>query len=189
MKQKEQELKILLTKRQYEMLTDGFPAVLQENFYFSTKAPDKNVMVRIRQKKCRFNLTVKRRQEEKDGIWVCDEFDCEIDQNQAQIYIDKGIAQRRVNELFGIDIGGDYHFVGLLTTHRTKRQFQEYVLEIDKNEYFDVCDYELECEHQNKEKLQQLKDLLKQNYDVDFCPSKAKSQRFFEKLNENVTQN
>lgn len=187
MKQQEQELKISLTQDQYQALVGDAVGQVQENFYFYTSNPD--VMVRIRQKNCVFQLTVKRRISQTGGVWLCDEHNQTIDQKYAQILVDKGISAQILNQTFELGLTGNFPFAGMLKTIRTKKQFDQFLLEIDKNEYLGVCDFELECEHQSSQELQRLILMLKQAYDIDYCPSLAKSQRFFQRLKENVTQN
>jgi len=57
-------------------------------------------------------------------------------------------------------------------------------LELDKNEYLGTTDYELECEDNDIESLNRLKNYLYYTFGISFKPSLPKSERFFEKYDK-----
>ncbi len=184
MKNIEQELKMRLDEREYDILlqkSDERP-VLQTNYYFASDEIASDVMVRIRQKGRSFLLCCKRRLSENDGITVCDERECDITLADARRMLDDGLRCGEINAKLGLDFQDDFLYKGKLDTYRAKFLLDEWVLELDKNEYLNVTDYELECECSRVDSLVKLKACLLYNYGVVYKPSRPKSERFFNTL-------
>lgn len=184
MKNIEQELKMRLDEREYNILlqaSDARPA-LQTNFYFLSDDPDPDVMVRIRQKGSSFLLCYKRRLSQNDGISVCDERECGIMLADARRMLDDGLRRYEINGKLGLNLQDDFRYKGKLDTYRAKFLLDEWVLELDKNEYLGVTDYELECECSRVDALVKLKSYLQYHYGVVYKPSLPKSERFFAEL-------
>ena len=182
MRNLEQELKLALTEREYNILaskTDVQPQ-LQVNYYFSSLYLGRDVMVRVREKDGRYTLCYKRRLQNTDGVMVSDEHECELTETFAKTLLRRGIYPKEINDMLGTDLYEALVCVGELVTHRTKFQLAEWTLELDKNSYLGVTDYELECECDQIQDLMKLKNFLSYNYGVVIRYALPKSQRFFE---------
>ena len=168
-----------LDEREYDILLNksGERPVLQTNYYFASDEIASDIMVRIRQKGRSFLLCCKRRLSENDGITVCDERECDITLADARRMLDDGLRCGEINAK-----QDDFRYKGKLDTYRAKFLLDEWVLELDKNEYLNVTDYELECECSRVDSLVKLKACLLYNYGVVYKPSRPKSERFFNAL-------
>ena len=184
MKNIEQELKMRLDEREYNVLLEASreSPQLQSNFYFVSKDVANDVMVRIRQKGSAFILCCKRRLSNANGVSVCDERETEITLADARRMLDNGITATELNRALGADLDGNFRYIGKLNTYRVKFLLDEWVIELDKNEYLEIVDYELECECNRVESLVKLKDYLFYRYGIAFKPSQAKSERYFNAL-------
>ena len=182
MKNIEQELKMLLNEREYNLLladTDVKPQ-LQTNFYFRYKGMPKDVMIRLRRKGDEFVLCYKRRLSDTNGVTVCDERECEIAADFAESLCSRGIKRTEVLTLLGAEVPHNLTLVGHMDTYRAKFNVEQWTVELDKNVYSGRVDYELECENLYVEQLEKLKNYLFYKYGVIFRPSKSKIQRFLE---------
>lgn len=184
MKNIEQELKLLLTAREYDLLsklTTNLPQ-LQTNFYFrAEQRQDPNVMVRIRQKNDGFLLCYKSRISSRQGVMVCDERECQLQSDVAQTFLEKGLTAAQLNAMLQTNFAQNFVYVGQMDTFRTTFLLEHWRLELDKSVYLGTCDYELECECQSEQSLEQLKQLLNANFGVEIRYSLPKMQRFFER--------
>ncbi|MCH5152391.1 MAG: CYTH domain-containing protein [Clostridiales bacterium] len=179
MKNIEQELKLSLDEREYRILYEqaNVKPQLQTNYYFGYPSMSKEVMVRIRQKGSVFVLCYKRRMSQIDGVTVCDEHEIELAPTVAQKMLRNGINSDQLKQLFGVVLD-DMRCLGSMDTYRTKFTLNEWVLELDKNVYFDQVDYELECEHNDVVALNKLKNYLYYKFGVVIKPAIPKVQRF-----------
>ena len=186
MKTLEQELKLQLTSAEYRTLcelTDEKPR-LQINYYFQIAEPRADLaMVRIREKDGNFLLCYKSSISKRNGVWVNDERECELEKSFAQSLIARGISETEINAMLKTDFHQKLEYAGKLETYRTTFFLQNWKLELDKNFYLDFCDYELECECESAQELERLKEFLHQNYGVEIRYSTAKSARFFQAKN------
>ena len=182
MKNIEQELKMALNEREYNILlaASGVSPQLQTNFYFRYKGMPVDVMVRLRRKGDEFILCYKRRLSDRSGVAVSDERECEIAPDFAMSLISRGITQSEVAHLLGADVTHDLTLVGSMDTYRAKFAIGEWSVELDKSVYSGRVDYELECENLFVEQLEKLKNYLFYAYGIVFRPSKPKVQRFLE---------
>lgn len=184
MKNIEQELKLLLTQQEYDILsklTTNLPQ-LQTNFYFQAEQRhDPNVMVRIRQKNDGFLLCYKSRISSYQGVTVCDERECQLQSNVAQTFLQRGITAAELNAMLQTDFEQTFVFAGKMDTYRTTFLWQNWRLELDKSIYLGTCDYELECECQSVPSLEQLKQLLNSTFGLELRYSLPKMQRFFDR--------
>ena len=180
MRNLEQELKLQLDEREYNILQSiaKVSADLQVNYYFAPKHCNLNVMLRLRKKGDVFIACYKQRLTHANGVMVSDEKECEIDYGYAQTLIERGITAREVYNFFHVQVPGDFYFIGELATHRTKFVLGEWTLELDKNQYFGITDYELECENTQVEALAKLKSYLTYTYGIVIRPSLTKFERF-----------
>lgn len=179
MKNIEQELKLALDEREYRILYEYAKTapMLQTNYYFGYPSMSKEVMVRIRQKGKVFVLCYKRRMSQIDGVLVSDEREIELASEVAQKMLKNGIGSGQLKQLFNVDLM-DVHCLGSMETYRSKFQLEQWLLELDRNVYFDKVDYELECEHNDVVELNKLKNYLYYKFGVVVKPSAPKVQRF-----------
>lgn len=179
----EKEKKVLLSQKEYSCLLEHFgtgkPTIKQTNYYFDTddlSMNERNITCRIRFKDGRYKATVK-----KHIIAEESSYETEIEVRGGihdNIFIDLGLQMR-----------------GKLTTERcTLIESDHYTVFLDRNEYQNYVDYELEIEYaSNFEQeasaiLHTLSDILLyhnssfslQSLIERYKNAKSKSQRFFE---------
>lgn len=186
MKNIEQELKAVLDERQYGILLEksNVQPVLQTNYYFRYDKMPQSVMVRIRERNGEYILCYKCRISQNGGVTVCDERECEIGDGYAKKLISRGVTGTELNQMLNCGLSSDFVCVGKLDTYRTKFTLGNWKLELDKNEYLGTTDYELECEDNDIESLNRLKNYLYYTFGISFKPSLPKSERFFEKYDK-----
>ena len=79
----------------------------------------------------------------------------------------------------------DFQEIVRLKTERIEAKFDDYLLVIDKNEYSDIIDYDLEIESNNQEKSKKILDIYCEKYGLIYDPHyKTKSRRAFETIKE-----
>ncbi|MCH5159614.1 MAG: CYTH domain-containing protein [Clostridiales bacterium] len=180
MKNIEQELKMALNEREYNILLDvgQVEPQLQTNYYFRYKAMPNDMMIRLRRKGDQYLLCYKQRLSHQNGVAVSDERECEVSKDFAHSLCNRGITQEEAKDLLGVDVPSDLQLVGSMDTYRAKFQIEQWTLELDKNEYAGIVDYELECENLYVEQLEKLKNYLFYAYGIIFRHSKPKIQRF-----------
>ncbi len=184
MKNIEQELKIILTEREYSLLAQraDASAQLQTNWYFGYVSMPRDMMVRLRKKGEEFVLCCKRRLNEQDGVTVSDEREQQITVEHAEYILTRGVTADEMRKLLGVYVPSPLKLVGKLDTFRTKFVLNGWVLELDKNVYLDITDYELECENSDVLELNRLKNYLYHTFGILSQPSRPKSERFWEAL-------
>lgn len=184
----EQELKLKLDEREYGILsalTSQQPQ-LQINYYFTSLHLPQDTMVRVRKKGERYLLCCKERLQQNAGVTVCTERECEISAAFAESLLSRGIMQHEINDMLKTDFYEVLTCVGKMETYRTAFDYMDWHLELDKNVYFDITDYELECENENMQELLKLKNFLVYQFGIVLKDSCSKSQRFFEAKNAKV---
>lgn len=180
----ERELKIALTEEEYNLLLTASNArpQLQTNFYFYCDGIPRETVVRVRLKQGGgYLLCFKRLLSAHNGINVCDEREQSIDVKTAESFIADGLSADELKTRLDVDGGLSYRCIGKLDTYRAKFTEKQWTLELDRNEYLGVTDYELECECESDVALENLKEYLLITYGIAFKPSAAKSGRFFGK--------
>lgn len=182
----EQELKLQLNEYQYRKLTEscGVTAVKQVNYYFTADGLSQDVMVRVRHKADSFVLGYKRRIGTADGVYTSDERESTIPADVAEQIITKGLSLPVAEHLLGVTLPCPVFCVGQLTTWRSKYLLGGMMVEVDKNEYLSITDYELECESNDVAKLNRLKSYLLAHYGVKCTPSLPKSYRFAQRAGQ-----
>ena len=182
MKHIEQELKMALNEREYNILSEVSKAEpqLQTNYYFRYRGMPSEVMIRLRKKGEQYLLCYKEQLSDRNGVAVSDEREREVSQDFAASLCERGITQAEVKDLLGVELSRDLQLVGKMDTYRSKFQIEQWNLELDRNEYAGKVDYELECENLYVEQLEKLKNYLFYAYGILFRPSKPKVQRFLE---------
>lgn len=188
MKNIEQELKIQLTQRQYQMLVSqsGVSPVKQVNYYFDGDGKPQNLTVRIREKNGEYVLCAKVRKGNSNGVSVSDEYEKVVGAEFLRVAQNVGLSRDCLKNALGVDADCTLFCQGSLTTYRSKFMLDGFVVEVDKNEYLGVCDYELECENSDVARLEELKTLLNYRFGIPCKPSKGKAARFAE---QKATQN
>ena len=182
MKNIEQELKMALDEREYNILlaVGQVKPQLQTNYYFRYRGMPKDVMIRLRKKGDEYILCYKRQLSDRSGVAVSDERECEISADFANSLRNRGVTQLEAQQLLGVDVAQDLPLVGSMDTYRAKFKIDNWLVELDKNVYSGRVDYELECENLYVEQLEKLKNYLFYAYGIVFRPSKPKVQRFLE---------
>ncbi len=184
MRNLEQELKLSLDRRQYDLLrqqADTLPT-LQTNHYFWTDNMSEEEMVRLREKDGVFILCYKNRISNTDGITVSDEREMEIAPDFARKMLQQGISFDTLKSTVGVSFENNLMYVGKLDTYRTTFMLEDWLIELDQNSYFDQVDYELECENRNVEQLEKLKSYLFYTFGIVPKQSTPKSKRFFDQV-------
>jgi uncharacterized protein YjbK len=172
---KEYELKYMLTDDEYHMLErilDRLPSVseIQTNYYYDTESESlrkQNVTVRVREKNNKYQGTIKRHLA--DG--------CSTEEN---------FRMKALQNIMMFE-GENIYMKGSLETKRTTYYLSDDVMiMLDRNEYLDNIDYELEVECP-KEFMEQAKGivfLIKELLHSERMESSIhKSERFFRRLN------
>lgn len=142
---KEQEIKIMLSHENYELLCREFAweeAFSQINFYYldtQNYLLNHDVTVRVRYKNNLTKLQIKTPIDEKGNIRIREEFEKKIN------YIPTTIEGTELSEVTGIDLP-DCKLVGSMTTQRKILNINDMELCLDLNIYKNVIDYELEIE-------------------------------------------
>ena len=177
----ERELKMLLTETEYESLLaiGQTEPQLQINYYFYCEEMPADVMVRIRVKNGEYRFCYKRLLSAQNGVNVCDEREKEIDGDTANALINGSLNGGVLKSLVDVDLPYVFRCAGFLSTYRAKFTLDNWIIELDKNEYLGVPDCELECECDDSAQLEGLKTYLCGNYGVTFRQSVSKSGRFF----------
>lgn len=187
MKNLEQELKLALTEREYELLaatTEAKP-MRMTNYYFVADGQTKDVMVRIRQIGDNYLLCFKRRLSCADDVMVCTERECVVDEAFTREALTNGLKAVSVNRIFDVDeFYENFDYVGNMCTERTCFTLQNRRIELDKCTYLGTVDYELECECDRADLLAELKNYLNHTFGIVLKKSEPKNARFLKRLHE-----
>lgn len=187
-KELEVEFKTLLSKGEYTRLSKLFvdkPSNLQINYYFDTprftlKASDIGLRVRKREK---YELTLKR----KKG-YVLQEINEELTEEVFQQFLTSGVIPSEAinNELAEIIKG--QHVVNYMTlaTFRITFPYKRGKLSIDKCDYVDTTDYELEYEAATYEEGK--KDFIEivKEFGLSYKKSQPKIKRAYDALRRKI---
>ena len=122
MKNFEQELKMALSEREYDILMGaaGVNPQLQTNYYFRYDGMPQDTMFRLRTKGKECKLCYKRLLSSRSGVAVCDERECEVSAGFANSMCQRGIRVEEVKELLGVEIASELTFIGSMDTYRAK---------------------------------------------------------------------
>ena len=176
MTEKEHELKMMLTKNEYQFLLHFFDRLmvesgLQTNFYYDTRDEvmrKGNATVRVRQKNDKLIGTVKRH---------LDTNNCSIEEH---FHVD---TLPRVIMLDGMPL---WLKGSLQTERKTFKVCDGIILMLDLNQYLGTVDYELEIEYseplrnQAEGILMLVGSMVEKNIHLD---TMSKSEHFFQRLN------
>ena len=185
----EKEKKVLLSQKEYSCLLEHFgtgkPIIEQTNYYFDTddlSMNERNITCRIRFKDGKYKATVK-----KHTIAAEDSYETDIE-------VRDGIHDNVFMD-FGLQMQGE-----LITERCVLIESDHYTVFLDRNQYQNCIDYELEIEYaSNVEQeasaiLHTLSDILLYHNStfssqslIGRCKNaKSKSQRFFEAQEKRV---
>ena len=169
----EKEYKMMLEEKQFNTIINGlnFDKInVQTNHYYS--CPN-NMGMRVRELNGRYFFTLKHfiNNEVREYEW-------EIN--------DLSLNDSRIKDLFEELKIESYQYLGELKTTRYLKYYELGELCLDKNEYLNICDYELEYELKNAktDDFQTLVNLLA-NFNLEFETNKiTKYKRFIDRLEE-----
>lgn len=175
----EKEYKVLINQENFNNIIKNynFKEVVQINHYYDN-INLKNIAVRIREIKSKFIFTLKH--VVNDQVI---EHEIEVKENNIG---DKDIQ----NILNNLNISGKLEYIGSLKTTRYLLEDEFGELCIDKNEYLDFVDYEIEYElfNHNDDKLDYFINLLKKN-NIPYKENKIrKIKRFKDRLKTKPTK-
>lgn len=180
----EQEIKVLLSKEQYELLETKFTwekTLFQKNTYYTAmdKQEEKAYnTIRIRELDGMYYLQVKMPVSESGSLHVKKEYEKKVDG------ITETISHEQLEEMTGLDLPTAKK-VGTLATERKLCYREEMHAEIclDKSDYLGVTDYELEVEYTDEYPGELVKQIEDYGIDVN-RHGKGKCGRFFAKAEE-----
>ncbi len=181
------EYKILISKNVFQQILNDYTIqedYIQTNYYFTHPLlQQKRYMLRIREKKDQFEMTLKRPHAQHNietNISLTKQDMEEILQHQpfsnqiTDILKEENIPITQLQQEFS------------LTTHRYDIHLLEGILSLDENTYLDSCDYELEFEVYDEKKGYEAFLKIIDRYGLSYqqnCLSKI--QRVYEKLKMN----
>lgn len=157
----ENEFKIMISDLQYfkllsEAKQQGGCSSLQTNYYFDNSdllLSKCNTTLRIRVKNNDYNLTIKQHFQALSDVKRSNETNIRITKDEAYKIIN---GEAPINGLLPANISVmntsinllDLKLIGRLETLRTAYAPKDFniVIELDKNNYCNKCDYEIECE-------------------------------------------
>ncbi len=146
----ETELKSIITKDLYEKIKNEFnwdSAAEQVNHYYSDKnniLQKNRIMARVRVKNGISKIQVKLHKNENSPLQICEETEFDISSPPKIIDADKA------KKITGLDVG-ELHEIGVAKTFRHSLMWNsETEICLDKTDYFDVTDYEIEVEYKGE---------------------------------------
>lgn len=179
----ETELKCIITKDIYDKLKSEFNwdyTAEQINHYYTDEKGilrDNRVMVRVRVKNGASKLQVKLHKNENSPLQICEETEFEI--NGAPSRIPSETARR----VTGFDVG-ELIKMGVSSTIRSSLMWDsETEICLDKTDYFDATDYEIEIEYTGEPKKELLDKLAMSGVSFE-KNSTGKFSRFIKKFEE-----
>lgn len=148
---KEQEFKSLISKERFEEIRDNYTWDKEfdqiNHYYFDNNdyIIKNEITVRVREKDDSCKLQVKIPESIRSNIHIKNEFSMLFD-NVPQV-----ISGDVLKELCGLDVGDVKRLGELKTERRTKKISDSVKLFLDKNEYLNKTDFEVEIEYLNDE--------------------------------------
>lgn len=169
------EFKTSIEKEKYLELLELFDLeeniYKQTNFYFDTNdltLSNNKTVLRIRQKGERFKVTLKRQSDV--GAFENHVF---ITKEQAQDMIKNGFNSKT----FFDDVDYDVKFLASLDNYRASVPYLEGILFLDKCDYHNIVDYEIEYEYFDIDEGEKIfKELLKE-HNIEYVKTKRKSEK------------
>lgn len=142
----EKEIKVILTKNQYDKIKALFiwdEQISQINRYYVNSDTDsgKKLAIRVREENSKYWLQIKRPKSEESSLHISEEYQKEL--NSAPNLL----PSETLTELTGFYIP-DSRLIGSLSTERAIcRSYPNLEICLDKVRYYDVTEYELELEY------------------------------------------
>jgi uncharacterized protein YjbK len=178
------EFKNLLTKEEFETLTNAFSLqqsfISQTNYYFDThelSLKSHGAALRIRLKKDTYTLTLK----QPHDIGLLETHETVTEEEAKRIIagedIPSGAITGRIKDL-GVSPSA-LTYLGELTTSRAETSYEEGVLVLDHSHYLSCDDYELEYEVQDEERGHASFLSLLKTYHIPQRKTDNKIKRFF----------
>lgn len=158
----EKELKCIITKDIYEKIKSEFDwdcTAEQINYYYTDKngvLRNNRIMVRVRAKDGVFKLQVKLHKNSDSPLQICEETEYDIDGAPMTI------PPETTLKATGLDAGELVKMGGSVTLRSSLMWDKDTEICLDKTDYFDITDYEIEIEYKDelkKELLSRLKAL------------------------------
>lgn len=144
---KEKELKGIISEETYkELLAKGWEKEkLQINFYYSNDLliNRTEVTIRIRCIKNQMFLQIKVKEKQSEGIRLSKEYEKKMD------IISNTISEEELRDVWENYVFGDVQLIGFLITERKIIEKDGVEIDIDKNIYEGITDYEVEFEFNN----------------------------------------
>ncbi|MDP4104463.1 MAG: CYTH domain-containing protein [Bacillota bacterium] len=185
------EFKNMLSKDEYHMLLDFFDipdeqVISQENHYFDTPSfhlKDKGAALRIRQKRGKFEMTLK--QPYQDGLLETNQ---NLSQEEAALAILTGkLPSGTIKELISkMNISfSEIEYFGSLVTKRAEIKYRDGLLVFDHSYYLNKEDFELEYEVENYQQGKQIFFEFLDQHNIPQRKTDNKIKRFYlQKLKE-----
>lgn len=177
---KEQEFKSLISKERFEEIRDNYTWDKEfgqiNHYYFDNNdyIIKSEITVRVREKDDSCKLQVKIPESIRSNIHIKNEFSMLFD-NVPQV-----ISGDVLKELCGLDVGDVKRLGELKTERRTKKISDSVKLFLDKNEYLNTTDFEVEIEYLNDES--EITDLVQELGLSKSAVTYGKKTRFVQKL-------
>ncbi len=184
------EFKNLLLIDEYQRLVKHFrlsdsKETIQENHYFETadfQLKNQHAALRIRVKEDNCQLTLKQPNPNGAGLL---ETHADLTSNEAEQWIKGSFTPKkevqRALETMDISLS-ELQYGGMLKTYRIETSYQDTLIVLDKSEYNDHTDYELELEAKDEQYGLQVFQTILDNHDIPKRKTANKIERFYKSL-------
>lgn len=176
------EFKSKLSFENYQKIFDKFHLegnlFKQTNYYFDTPSLEllnKNIILRIREKGYNYKITLKT----SEGLGSL----------ESHVIIDKDLKEKYLKEGFNTSLYFPnlkylVFFQASLLNQRAITPYEGGILFLDKCEYNNIVDYEVEFEHDNYELGKKIFELFLKKMDIPYTKTNRKSRRAIESKNK-----
>ncbi len=182
------EFKTLLTKTEYDRIYNlykEYPGNLQTNYYFDTKRFTLKASDAVLRIKRRDNLVLTFERKKGYNLQRIDE---DITEEQFTALVEQGIipSEKIAEEVNDIIKGQNIINFMNLSTYRISFPYKKGRLSLDKCEYVDTTDYELEYEANNREKGKlEFVEIIKE-FNIAYKKSQLKLKRAYDALRKKL---
>ena len=177
----EKEIKVFINQDEYNTLINEFDftkTYIQTNYYYFNKEMVDNLTIRIREKNSKLMLQIKIPRSINKSLHMKEEYEKEFE--SIPQYINKDL----IAELANIELKNDVYYIGkLITERRINEEYQGIEISLDKNQYLDTIDYELEIEYVGVYPQKVIDRIQKLNIKVD-REVDGKNTRYMNRLEE-----
>lgn len=145
----EKEIKVLLTREQYEKVKGIFrwgEQIFQVNHYYvnSDTEDEKRLSIRVREENSRFWLQIKRPKTEENALHISEEYQRELDS------VPDRLDSETLTELTGFYVP-DSRLLGTIYTERAVcKSYPGLEICLDRIRYGEVTEFELELEYRDE---------------------------------------